>query len=154
MNSHRDYLLCRPRRWFAILIFVWALSGAYEVLHLKRGWVPWDAGAYAQSADRLLHGQSPHRDFIEIYTGGLTYLNAAAMRVFGEDLAAERIPLFALFLLWIPAFYWTGAQFCKDWQAGALTLLAVAWSLPIYSEAVPSWNNLFLACFGVAALLA
>lgn len=141
-------------RWFLILLFVWALSGLYEGVHLKRGFVSWDAGAYAESAVRVLHGQLPHRDFIEVYTGGLTYLNAAAMRVFGVNLVSERLMLFAFFLAWIPALYWIASQFCRDWIAGGLVLLAVAWSVPNYSEAVPSWYNLFFATFGVATLLA
>jgi hypothetical protein len=143
-----------PARWLIILLVVWCASGIYEGAHLKRGWVPWDAGAYAQSAERVLEGQLPHRDFTEVYTGGLTYLNAAAMRVFGETLAAERLMMFAFFLAWIPALYWIASQFCRDWIAGALVLLAAAWSVPNYSEAVPSWYNLFFATFGVAALLA
>lgn len=147
--ARREFL-----RWFAILLVVWLLSGIYEGTHLRRGFVPWDAGAYAESAVRVLHGQLPHRDFIEVYTGGLTYLDAAAMRVFGENLAAERLMLFAFFLSWIPALYCIAAQFCADWLAGAVVLLAVAWSVPNYSEAVPSWYNLFFATFGVAALLA
>ena len=141
-------------RWFVILLFVWLASGFYEASHLKRGWVPWDAGAYAESADRVLHGQLPHRDFIDVYTGGLSYLNAAGMRMFGDNLAAERLIAFLFFLAWIPALYWVASGFCKDWQAGALVLLAVAWSVPNYSEAVPSWYNLFFATFGIAALLA
>ena len=143
-----------PVRWLAILLAVWCASGIYEGAHLKRGWVPWDAGAYAQSAERVLEGQLPHRDFTEVYTGGLTYLNAAAMRVFGVNLAAQRMMLFAFFLAWIPALYWSFSRFCRDWIAGALTFLAVAWSVPNYSEAVPSWYNLFFATFGAAALLA
>lgn len=148
-RSRREFV-----RWFLIFLFVWALSGLYEGTHLKRGFVPWDAGAYAESAVRVLHGQLPHRDFTEVYTGGLTYLNAAAMRVFGVNLVSERLMLFAFFLAWIPAFYWVASQICRDWIAGGLVLLAVAWSVPNYSEAVPSWYNLFLATFGVAALLA
>jgi hypothetical protein len=34
-----------------------------------------------------------------------------------------------------------------------VTLLAVAWSVPIYPAAMPSWYNLFFATFAVAALL-
>ena len=143
-----------PVRWLAILLVVWCACGIYEGTRLKRGWVPWDAGAYAQSAERVLDGQLPHRDFTEVYTGGLTYLNAAAMRAFGVNLAAERVMLFVFFLAWIPAVYWIASRFCRDWIAGALTFLAVAWSVPNYSEAVPSWYNLFLATFGAAALLA
>jgi hypothetical protein len=141
-------------RWFVILLLVWLVSGIYEASHLKRGWVPWDAGAYAESAVRVLHGQLPHRDFVDVYTGGLSYLNAAAMRIFGENLTAERIIFFPFFLAWIPALYWVAARFCKDWLVGSLVLLAVVWSVPNYSEAVPSWYNLFFATFGIATLLA
>jgi hypothetical protein len=141
-------------RWFAILLFVWSISGIYEGYHLKRGWVPWDAGAYAQSAARVLHGQLPHRDFIDVYTGGLSYLNAGAMRLFGETLAAERFVLFIFFMAWVPVLYWIASRFCPDWVAGGVALLAMVWSVPNYSEAVPSWYNLFFASFGVAALLA
>lgn len=141
-------------RWWLILLLVWCFSGIYQGRHLKRGWVPWDAGAYAESADRVLHGQLPHRDFVEVYTGGLTYLNAVAMRLFGENLVAERMMMFAFFMAWIPALYWIASQFATDWIAAALVLLAVAWSVPNYSEAVPSWYNLFFATFGIAALLA
>lgn len=148
-RSRREFV-----HWFVILAVVWALSGLYEGVHLKRGFVPWDAGAYAESAVRVLHGQLPHRDFVEVYTGGLTYLNAAAMRIFGVNLVSERLMLFAFFLAWIPALYWIASQFCRDWIAGGLVLLAVAWSVPNYSEAVPSWYNLFFATFGVAVLFA
>jgi hypothetical protein len=153
-DSPQEPLRRHRARWLAILLIVWCASGFYEGTHLKRGWVPWDAGAYAQSAERVLAGQLPHRDFTEVYTGGLTYLNAAAMRAFGVNLAAERIMLFVFFLAWVPALYWIASRFCRDWIAGALTFLAVAWSVPNYSEAVPSWYNLFLATFGAAALLA
>lgn len=153
-GSSQEAVRRHPVRWLAILLVVWCASGVYEGTHLKRGWVPWDAGAYSQSAERVLAGQLPHRDFTEVYTGGLTYLNAAAMRAFGVNLAAERIMLFVFFLAWVPAFYWIASRFCRDWIAGALTFLAVAWSVPNYSEAVPSWYNLFFATFGAAALVA
>jgi 4-amino-4-deoxy-L-arabinose transferase-like glycosyltransferase len=118
-----------------------------------RGWVPHDEGAFAQSADRVLHGELPHRDYTEIYTGGLAYLNALAFRYFGENLATLRIVLFAFFFFWVPVFYWIASRLVSDWLAGGITLLAVAWSLPNYSAAVPSWYSLFFATFGLAAVL-
>ncbi len=140
-----------PRWWFFLLI-IWCIAGSYTAAHLKRGWVPHDEGAFAQSADRVLHGELPHRDYTEIYTGGLTYLHAFTFKYLGEDLAALRIVLFVFFLLWIPAFYWIVSRMVADWIACGVTLLAVVWSLPIYPAAVPSWYNLFFATFGVAAL--
>jgi Dolichyl-phosphate-mannose-protein mannosyltransferase len=140
-------------QWWAILLIVWVIGGVYEGRYLKRGWVAHDEGAFAESADRVLQGQLPHRDYVEIYTGGLAYLHALSFRYLGENFASPRIVLFVFFLAWIPAFYWMASRLVSDWVAGGLTLLAVAWSLPNYSAAVPSWYNLFFATFGLAALV-
>jgi len=140
-------------RWWVVLLITWLIGGVYAGSYLRRGWVPHDEGAFAQSADRVLHGELPHRDYTEIYTGGLAYLNAFAFRYFGENFGTLRIVLFVFFLLWLPVFYWIASRLVSDWHAGGITLLAVAWSLPNYSAAVPSWYNLFFATFGLAALL-
>ena len=140
------------KRWWLVLALVWSLGGMYGGQHLKRGWVPHDEGAFAQSADRVLRGELPHRDYMESYTGGLTYLNAVAFRYLGENFATTRYVLFAVYLAWLPVVYWIASQLAPEWVAGGVTLLAVAWSLPNYSAAVPSWYNLFFATFGSAAL--
>ncbi len=145
--------LHRSRAWWLVLILVWTLSGIYAASLLQRGWVPHDEGTIGQSAERVLRGQLPHRDFEDVYTGGLTYLNALAFRLFGETLVAPRIMLFLFFLAWVPAVYRIALQFTDSLGAGAVTLLAVAWSVPNYSAALPSWYNLFFATFGLAAVL-
>ena len=129
-----------------------AIAAAYVAWHLRRGWMPFDDGAMAQSAERLLQGQLPHRDFDDVYTGGLSYLNAAAFRLFGTNLWSMRVALFAVFLAWVPAVFSIVSRFVRPVTASAVTLLAVVWSLPNYTAAMPSWYNLFLATFGVAAL--
>ena len=70
-----------------LLALVFVLSALYMARELKRGLVPWDEGVLAESAERVLHGELPHRDYHEIYTGGLSYLNAAAFRAFLDQLA-------------------------------------------------------------------
>src|ERR1700750_2218430 len=77
---------------FALVILI---SAWYMATNLKRGWVPHDEGTLAQSAERILQDELPHRDFDEVYTGGLDFVNAAAFRVFGRDLASMRYVLFA-----------------------------------------------------------
>jgi len=141
-------------RWWTLLLVIWCFGAAYAGAYLKRGWVPHDEGAFAQSADRVLRGELPHRDYTEIYTGGLAFLHAFAFTYLGEDFATLRIVLFVFFLIWIPVFYWIASRMVADWIAGGVTLLAVVWSLPIYPAAVPSWYNLFFATFGLAALFA
>ena len=135
------------------LVMVVAVSAVYVGWHLMRGWMPFDDGALAQSAERSMRGELPHRDFDEIYTGGLTELNAVAFRLLGVTLRALRLVLFAAFLAWVPAVFYIASRFTRPIVAASVTLLAVVWSLPNYTAAMPSWYNLFLATWGVAALL-
>lgn len=140
-------------RLWRMLAIVWILSVGYAALELKRGWIPHDDGAFAQSAERVLNGELPHRDFDDTYTGGLALANALAFRVFGVNLASLRFLLFGFFVLWIPAVFYIASRFAGAYAAAGLTLLAAAWSIPNYSAAVPSWYNLFFAVFGTASLL-
>jgi hypothetical protein len=136
-----------------VLAVVLVVAGIYTGLHIGRGWVPADDGALNQSALRVMQGQLPHRDFGEIYTGGLSFIHALAFRVFGVNLMSLRICVFLFFLAWLPAVYYIALRFTSAIGAGAITLLAVAWSYPNYPAAMPSWYNLFFATFGAATLL-
>jgi len=140
-------------RGAVILLCVWVLATVYMASYLKRGWVPHDDGTYAQSAERVLQGELPHRDFDESYTGGLTFLNALAFRALGVNLASLRILLLTVFVLWVPCIFYVASRFVSAFTAGAITLLSVAWSVPNYPAAAPSWYNLFFAVFGIGALL-
>jgi hypothetical protein len=121
--------------------------------YLDRGWVPHDEGTLAQSAERWLQGELPHRDFDEIYTGGLSALHALSFRVFGDALTSMRIPLFALFAAFLPATFYIARRFAPPMLSALVMLVAAAWTLPNYSAPIPSWYNLFLATVGTAALL-
>jgi fermentation-respiration switch protein FrsA (DUF1100 family) len=136
-----------------VLLLVLGIATTYVGWHLDRGWVPLDEGSLAHAAQRVLLGELPHRDFDDVYTGGLAYLNAAAFRLLGTTLLSMRLALFAVFLAWVPAVYYIALRFVRPMLAGGVTLLAVVWSLPNYSAPMPSWYNLFLATFGIAALL-
>lgn len=139
-----------PHFLFAIVFLSSALYMGWE---LKRGWVPSDEGTLAEAAERVLNGQLPHRDFHEGYTGGSSYLNAAAFWLFGTNLASMRYMMFLFFLLWVPVLYYAISHFVSAPVASALTLLAVTWGPTNYGAAMPSWYNLFFATFGLAALL-
>jgi hypothetical protein len=136
-----------------IVLLVVALSAAYVAWHLNRGWVPLDEGSLAQAAQRVLLGELPHRDFDDVYTGGLAYLDAAAFRLLGSTLWSMRLAMLAAFLVWVPAVYYAASRFTRPLMAAGVTLLAVAWSVPNYPAPMPSWYNLFLATIGVAAVL-
>jgi hypothetical protein len=140
------------RRSLVVLLVVSALSLVWLGIFLPRNWVPHDDGMLAQSAERVLQGQLPHRDFDEVYTGGLTYLHAAAFKLFGTNLFSLRLMLFIFFALWVPVLYYCASRFASPLAAGLATLLGVAWSVPVYPAAMPSWYCLFFATFGIAAL--
>lgn len=135
-----------------ILLLVWLLSATYLGVNLNKGWVPHDEGTLGQSAERVLRGEMPHRDFDDPYTGGLAFIDAFIFKLFGINLLWLRLFLFAAFLLWVPAVYLLARQFLGPWPAAGVTIVAVAWSVPNYPAALPSWFNLFFATFGALAL--
>ncbi|MGA2483478.1 MAG: glycosyltransferase family 39 protein [Candidatus Acidiferrales bacterium] len=135
-----------------LFLLAWGVSGVYMATQLRRGWIPHDEGSLAQSAERVMSGELPHRDFTELYTGGLTFLNSFAFRHLGVNLFSLRIVLFVFFLAWVPAVYFIATELAPGWAAAGITLLAVSWSVPNYAAAVPSWYSLFFATFGIAAL--
>ena len=146
-------LRLRGKKLTVSLIAGWVLVGIWVGLRLNQGWVPHDDGSFAQSAHRVLQGELPHRDFAELYTGGLTFLNAAVFWIFGENLIWLRLPLFIVFLASVPCVYYIARRFVPPLGAGLVTVAASAWGFPAYPAAVPSWYVLFLAIGGCAALL-
>jgi len=136
-----------------VLCLVMIVGGTYVGVRVNQSWIAVDDGILAQSALRVLQGQLPHSDFAEIYTGGLSFIHAAAFRAFGVNLLSLRICVFLFFLAWVPALYSVALRFTSPVTAGMVALLAIAWSFPNYEAAMPSWYNLFFATFGAAALL-
>lgn len=142
----------RTTRTFVLLGFV-IVSAAYVWWHLRSGWIPIDDGPVAHSAERVLRGELPHRDFDELYTGGLAFVNAAGFRFLGTNLWTLRLVLFGAFVAWLPAVFYVVTRFTRPLAAAGMGFLAVVWSVPNYPGAMASWYNLFLATMGVAALL-
>jgi hypothetical protein len=135
---------------------VWAAMVANVAIvatHITWTWAAPDEGLLGQTAERLLRGEVPHRDFDDLYTGGLTLLHAAAFQVFGIRMIALRVVLFVAFLCWLPMLYAAMRRFASPTSAAAVTVLAVAWSIPTYPASMPSWYNLFFATAGLVALL-
>jgi hypothetical protein len=137
----------------AFLLLTSLLAVCYLAINLRHGWVPHDEGILGQAAERVLNGELPHRDFNEPYTGGLAFLDAAAFRLFGVNLMVLRYVLLVFFILWVPAVFAIFRELCPARIAAAAALFCVAWSVPNYPAAMPSWFCLFFATFAVMALL-
>ncbi|HSW29740.1 MAG TPA: glycosyltransferase family 39 protein [Longimicrobiales bacterium] len=138
-------------RWLPVA--VWVLAMLHALVWLDRGWFPHDLGSVAHPAQRVLLGELPHRDFDDVYTGGLAFLNALGFRIMGESAMSARWVLLAAYAAWVPAVWALARRFARPWLAAAATLLAASWTLPVYAEAMPSWYNLFLGTASLWALV-
>jgi hypothetical protein len=136
-----------------LFALVMVLSTLYLTHELRRSWIPADDGVLAESAERVLHGSLPHRDYHELYTGLLSYLNAVSFWALGTNLASMRYMLLLFCLPWVSTIYYVASRFVSEPMAAAVTLLAVVWGPPNCATPMPSWYNLFFATFGLAALL-
>ena len=131
--------------WVVVTGWVWA--------RLTQGWVGIDDGAFAQIATRVLEGQLPHREFADVYTGGMTFMNAATMYVFGEDIVVLRYPLFVAFLGLVPAAYYIARSVTGPWTALLAAALVCTWSVPVYPAPMPSWYLLMFSVYSAACLI-
>jgi hypothetical protein len=136
-----------------VLGIVWVVSAIYLFHGRNTIFFPLDEGLLAQSAERVLNGQLPHRDFVDVYTGVLSALDAAAFAIWGRNLMAIRNLLCLAAVLWVPVLYGIALRVASPWAAGLAVLAAVAWSVPYYPLGMPSWYVLFLASAGTLALL-
>ena len=143
------------RKWRLdpVFVIVWVLAVAYMFRHIREQFYDVDEGLLAQTAERVLHGQLPHRDFNDVYTGALSMLHALALRVFGTNFMATRWMLLVAVACWVPFLYWIAARVARPAVAGFVVLVAVVWSVAQHPRAMPSWYNLFLATAGTAAIL-
>jgi hypothetical protein len=135
-----------------VFLVVWSVSALYLAAEASRDWIPHDEGVLAQTAERVLQGELPHRDFDDTYTGGLAVHHALAFRLFGTNLLSLRLMLLLFGLAFVAAVYRIARRALAPWLAGVVTLFCVVWTLPNYFAGLPSWYNLFFATFGTLAL--
>lgn len=134
-------------------IFVVFISALYLSFFAYSGWIPHDQGTLAQSAERVLNGELPHRDFDDVYTGGLSFFHAAGFWLLGTNMTTIRTLLFPSAI----GFAWTLHHIASRTMSAKLAplvaLTCLVWSLPNYFEGMPSWYTLFLSTFGIFAIL-
>jgi hypothetical protein len=144
----RDTVLKR----LALPVATWAIAAAYIGVYLPRHFVALDEGELGQAVDRVLAGQLPHRDFDDIWSGGTALYHALAAHLLGNQLFSFRLALYAMALPWLGALYVLARRVATPIAAAVAVLVAVAWSIPNYPAAMPSWYVLFLATFGAVAV--
>src|SRR5688572_3227700 len=81
------------------LVVVLAVNSLVLAYFHNRFWWPPDEGAYAHTSDRILSGEVLSKDIEEIHPGYVTFVNAAAFKVFGLRLLSLRYPLMVAALI-------------------------------------------------------
>ena len=72
------------------------LASAVVLWHFHdRFWYPSDEGIFANQAERIASGQTLNVDVQDVHAGYGTFVNAAALRLFGPELVSLRYPLVA-----------------------------------------------------------
>lgn len=135
------------------LLMVWCLTLLYLVPRCSSGWIAHDEGLLAQTAERVLKGELPHRDFDDPYSGALAMLHAAAFHFLGTNLLSMRMVLVGFCLTSVLAVYAILVRVTNPMVAAAGTIAAVVWSIPNYFASMPSWYNLFFAIFGTWSII-
>jgi hypothetical protein len=143
----------RKRGLDPVFVGVWAIAVTYFLHHIREAFYDVDEGLLAQTGERVLHGQLPHRDFNDVYTGALSMLHAVALRVFGMNFMATRWMLLVAVACWVPILYWLARRLVRPIVAGLVVFVAIAWSVAQHPRAMPTWYTLFLATAGTAAIL-
>ena len=141
------------KRDVTIAVVMIAAALAYLIGFVPLGWVPHDEGMLGQTADRVLHGQIPHVDFDEPYTGGLTWLYAGVFKVAGVDLLYVRWLLFVAAAVAAGLTYAILRRFLPPIGAALATWIAIGWSFPNYFAGLPSWWLLLCALLCVWAVI-
>ena len=121
----------RTARWL-LLVATLLVTACYLVPRARSSWIPHDEGLLAHTAERVLEGEVPHRDFDDMYSGGLTYLHAGAMKTLGRKLSSMRWVLLVASLVGVACWYGIALHFAPPWAAMLASLLCLAWSTPNY----------------------
>jgi hypothetical protein len=132
-----------PQRIIAGLLI--AISLGYLLPFVPRGWVPHDEGMIGQSAERVLRGDTPHVDYEEPYTGGLTWLYAAVFRLGGVDVLTLRWLLFAGASLAQLITYSLLRRYHAPVASALISWVSLVWSFPNFFAELPSWWILICA---------
>jgi len=117
------------------------------------GMIAHDEGQYGQSAVRILGGELPHRDFHEMYSGGLSYWHALLFRLFGEQLVVLRRAMVVLAMPAVLAAYAIALRFTASSVLAGIVAVAAVVSMIATNHAATPTTYLALLAVGILWLL-
>ncbi|MBT5074822.1 MAG: hypothetical protein HOM63_13975 [Kordiimonadaceae bacterium] len=112
-------------------------------IYYDQYWYPPDDGAYAHVADRILSGDVLNRDVHDVHMGYINFINAAALKIFGNQMVSMRIPLVLTGIIQAALLFKLFSP--KGYIRGSLAVLSIT-SLSYIQFANPTanWYGLFL----------
>ncbi len=113
---------------------------------------PYDDGLMAQMAERVLNGETPHVDFAETYSGGLTFYHAWLFKTFGMSFKVLRLGLVPIFLIYVLACYVVCRNFLSPFISLCIVVLCIVYGPSQYWAPLPSRYLPCLAMIECAAL--
>jgi hypothetical protein len=130
----------------AMLATSWLLYSYYDTF-----WYPPDEGNYAHVAQRILEGETLNLQVQDVHPGYISFLNAAALRVFGADLISLRYPLVLVSLLQALVLFMVFPRH-DPWRAAVATVALVALGAIQFLNPTAHWHCLALVILLVATL--
>ena len=115
-------------------------------------WYPPDEGNYAHVAQRVLQGETLNLQVQDVHPGYISFVNAAALRVFGADLVSLRYPLVLAGLFQAAVLFFVFHR--RDgWRAAAAVVALTALGAIQFLNPTAHWYCLALviALVGVLA---
>jgi len=133
----------------AILLLI-AIAIAYP---RWRAGIDWrDEGLLAYGAERVVHGEIPHRDFVSLQPPLSYYTAAVAFKLGGTSLATLRVFGSAIFLLLPILIYALGRNFLGPILSFAAAAPACILGLPyVYFVPLAAWQGITI-CFAAVLL--
>jgi hypothetical protein len=107
----------------------------------------------AQSAERVLRGELPHRDFDDPWTGGWSFFQAFVFQQMGLTLRAIRIPMFIAWLLGIVVAARIAARFVSATMSAVAAGACALWSLYAWHLPLLNWFYFPLALLSIWPVL-
>lgn len=131
-------------RMIAGFLLMLAINSLVLAYFHDRFWWPPDEGAYAHTAHRVLAGERLNADVEEIHPGYLTFVNAAAFRLFGLRLVSLRYPLVVAALIQSCLLFLMFAR--RDIVVGVVAgIAAIAMGVLQFLNPTPNWYCLLFA---------
>src|SRR3982750_3332197 len=114
----------------ALVAVVVVTAVIYGALFNRESVLSYSIGYNLYSAERILAGEVPYRDFHTLYPPETLYLNARLFQWFGVSLYTALFGVFVFKTLTVLFIYLSGRELLSRGQALAVAALALVWLRP------------------------